>query len=145
MSRILSQALTDDHRRCDGLLAVTETVTTGRDWEAISAQVGVLHAAMERHFDFEERVLFPRLEACAPMATGPTGVMRMEHRQMRQLMDELADAVGARDKDGCLGILETLHMMTQQHNAKEEAILYPMADDVLQEQAESIAAELAEV
>lgn len=144
VSAILSQALGDDHRRCDRLLAATETAATGKDWDAIAHDSGVFGAAMERHFLFEEQRLFPELEARAPMAAGPTGVMRMEHQQMRQLMRDFAGAVVNRNKDDCLGILETLHMVTQQHNAKEEAILYPMADDVLQGCAEAMAAELAE-
>ena len=145
MPQILSLALTDDHRRCDSLLAATETATSGNDWDAIVHDVEVLRETVERHFQFEEQVLFPQLEVRAPMAAGPTGVMRMEHEQMRQLMAELANAAQMQDKDTCIGVLETLHMVTQQHNAKEEAILYPMADDVLQERAEAMAAELAEV
>ena len=145
MAQVLLRALTDDHRRCDSLLAAAETATTGKDWDAIVEEIEVVREAVERHFQFEERVLFPQLEARVPMAAGPAGVMRMEHQQIRQLMAELANAAQVQDKDTCVGTFETLHMMTQQHNAKEESILYPMADNALQGQAESMAAALAEV
>jgi hypothetical protein len=64
--------------------------------------------------------------------------MRMEHQQMRLLLDELAAAVRARDRDTCLGDLETLHFLGQQHNAKEEGILYPLADRSLGDGSESL-------
>ena len=144
MEQVLFRALTDDHRRCDSLLAAAETATTGKDWAAIVREIEAVREAVERHFQFEEQVLFPQLEALVPMAGGPAGVMRMEHQQIRQLMTELANAAQMQDKETCVGTFETLHMMTQQHNAKEEAILYPMADNVLQGQAESMAATLAE-
>ncbi len=62
---------------------------------------------------------------------GPTQVMRSEHEQMRELFQAMADAVTARDRDNYLGESETLLMMMQQHNLKEEQILYPMADQAL--------------
>lgn len=138
MANSISQTMTEDHRRCDRLLALTETSVSGADWQAIAQEASVFREAMERHFRFEEETLFPRLEAQAPMAAGPTGVMRMEHEQMRRMLDELADAVQGRRKGDLLGILETLHMLIQQHNAKEEAILYPMADNVLSAQSSEI-------
>jgi iron-sulfur cluster repair protein YtfE (RIC family) len=94
---------------------------------------------MEDHFRFEEETLFPPLESASPMASGPTGVMRGEHLQMRRLLAELTEAARARDAGECLGLLETLHLVVQQHNAKEEAILYPMADRALG----AVAADLA--
>jgi len=143
MANSISQTMTEDHRRCDHLLALTETSATGADWQTIALEAEVFREAMEHHFRFEEETLFPRLEEQAPMAAGPTRVMRMEHQQMRQMLDEVVDAVQGRKKADLLGILETLHMLTQQHNAKEEAILYPMADDVLSEQSSTIVSELA--
>lgn len=131
MSESIAETLTEDHRRCDRLLALVESAADGGDWDRVSAEALEFDNATERHFAFEEEVLFPELEAAAPMAAGPTGVMRTEHRQIRQLLAELKEAVAARDADECLGVLGTLHLVSQQHNAKEEAILYRMADQVL--------------
>lgn len=145
MRQALLRALTDDHRRCDGLLAAAETATMGKDWDVIIRDIECVREAVERHFQFEEQVLFPQLEARVPMAGGPAGIMRMEHQQIRRLITELANAAQMHDKGACVGTFDTLHMMTQQHNAKEEAILYPMADDVLEGEAEAMAAALAEI
>jgi len=62
------------------------------------------------------------------MTMGPTQMMRMEHTQMRQLFSDMAQAVENQDKDGYLGLSETLMMIMQQHNMKEEQMLYPMTD-----------------
>ena len=126
MTDSIARYLTHDHHRCDRLLAACEAALSARASAAESA--AALVDAMEHHFRMEEEVLFPELEDVNPMAGGPTGVMRMEHRQMRQLLADLTEAVGASDREAGLGIIETLHLLIQQHNAKEEAILYPLAD-----------------
>jgi hemerythrin-like domain-containing protein len=138
MPESFAETLTEDHRRCDRLLARVETIANGGDWDRIAVEALGLHGATERHFAFEEDVLFPALESSAPTAAGPTGVMRAEHRQIRQLLAELEQAVEARDADECLGVLETLHLVSQQHNTKEEAILYRMADQVIGPRAEEL-------
>ena len=128
MSEEISRYLADDHRRCDHLLASCESEIAARSWQAADETAIAFRDALLHHFALEEEVLFPALEQANPAAGGPTGVMRMEHRQIRHLLDDLAEAVRARDSDTCLGDLETLHMLSQQHNAKEEGILYPLAD-----------------
>ncbi len=60
------------------------------------------------------------------MMGGPTQVMRMEHQQMRALVQDLDTALNNQDKDRYLGLSETLMVMMQQHNMKEEMMLYPM-------------------
>jgi hemerythrin-like domain-containing protein len=142
MTTPFSAALTDDHHRCDRLLALVERAMDGKDWGAVGHEAAQFREATESHFVFEEEVLFPVMEARLPMAAGPTKVMRMEHAQMRRMLEELSAAVMARSVDDCLGILETLHLVAQQHNAKEEAILYPMADRTLAGEAEGLLAQL---
>jgi hemerythrin-like domain-containing protein len=79
----------------------------------------------------EERVLFPGFEAKTGQTMGPTQVMRAEHVQMRDLMGQMQAALAAEHEDTYLGLSETLNMLMQQHNLKEENVLYPMADRVL--------------
>jgi len=62
---------------------------------------------------------------------GPTQMMRSEHSQMRQLFDDMAQALEQKNKDQYLGTAETLMMLMQQHNMKEEQMLYPMTEQVL--------------
>ena len=62
------------------------------------------------------------------MMSGPTQVMRMEHEQMRILAKELDEALCANRKEDYLGLSETMIVMMQQHNMKEESMLYPMSE-----------------
>jgi iron-sulfur cluster repair protein YtfE (RIC family) len=142
MSQTIASTLTEDHRRCDRLLAEVEGATARGDWATAQAESLELLQAMEGHFRFEEEVLFPPLESSEPMARGPTGVMRSEHRQIRVLLGELAQAAQANDRADTLGLLETLHYSVQQHNAKEEGILYPLADRQLGDSAGALLARL---
>ena len=57
--------------------------------------------------------------------------MRGEHRQMRQLLEQMRGGLAARDGDAFDGGAETLLILMQQHNMKEENILYPMCDSAL--------------
>jgi DUF438 domain-containing protein len=72
------------------------------------------------------------------MHQGPTQVMRGEHVQMRQLLAAAEAALAERDVDDYSGNAETLLIMIQQHNVKEENILYPMCDQQLADQLEAL-------
>ena len=86
----------------------------------------------------DEADLFPAFEEATGMRFGPTQVMRMEHQQMRQLLVELREVVQDRDPDAILGVTETLLMLMQQHNAKEEGMLYPMAETALGDEGNTL-------
>jgi hemerythrin-like domain-containing protein len=72
------------------------------------------------------------------MTQGPTQIMRMEHRQMSDLLNQLSDGLTRQDADAFLGDCETLLIIMQQHNMKEEQMLYHMADQVLAGEAEDV-------
>jgi hemerythrin-like domain-containing protein len=130
MSTIL-KFLGSDHRACDDLFASAEAAAAQKNWDSARMLFGQFQAAMAHHLSMEETVLFPAFEARTGNTMGPTQVMRMEHEQMRGLMRDLAGAVAAGDRNACLGLSETLNMLMQQHNLKEENMLYPMSDQVL--------------
>ncbi len=130
MSTILD-FLGSDHRACDDLFASAETATAQKNWDSARSLFERFQTAMAHHLAMEEDVLFPAFEARTGMRAGPTQVMRMEHEQMRGLLQDMASAVAACNQDGYLGLSETLNMLMQQHNLKEENMLYPMSDQVL--------------
>ncbi len=134
--------MTDDHRQCDDLLAVAEQAVGARNIEAARAAFEEFRLAMLAHFDGEETILFPAFEEATGMTQGPTRVMRMEHLQLRQLFEEAAETLAGGDVDGYLGVADTLVVMMQQHNMKEENILYPMCDQHLAATVDSIASRL---
>ena len=55
----------------------------------------------------------------------------MEHQQMRNLLARMYEALSNGDGEEILEVGETMMIMMQQHNVKEEGILYHMADQHL--------------
>ncbi len=123
--------MTEDHRRCDDLFAEAEQAVSKGNLELALVAFGHFRSAMLAHFDSEEKTLFPTFEAKTGMRQGPTQVMRMEHEQLRGLMDDAINALKAADAEEYLGQADTLVIMMQQHNMKEENMLYPMCDQHL--------------
>lgn len=123
--------MTNDHRHCDDLFAEAEQAMAKNNLDAARAAFGHFRSAILAHFDCEEKTLFPTFEAKTGMSMGPTQVMRLEHAQMRTLLDDAAEALDAGNADDYLGQADTLLIMIQQHNMKEESILYPMCDQHL--------------
>ena len=137
MQRI-SEFMLRDHRACDDRFAMAENAAVGHDLAAWAENHEKFRQALERHFRMEEDVLFPAFEHQTGMTSGPTEVMRSEHNQMREAMERMAEAVADRDRDAYLGESETLLILMQQHNIKEESVLYPMSDQALAPRAEEL-------
>jgi len=140
----ITEYLTEDHEHCDVLFAEAEQHVADQAWEMAADAYSCYMAAMLRHFAREESILFPEFEARTGMTGGPTSMMRIEHDQMRQLLESMAAAVSRRDANAYLGLAETLLMLMRQHNMKEERILYPMADQTLPEKT-SLVGRMADV
>lgn len=128
----ISDFMTNHHRECDNLFAVAEESAAKGKWEKVQDEFNVYRTAIEHHLTMEENVLFPAFDAKTGMEMGPTYVMRQEHQQMRKLVDDLAQMVAAKDAEGYLGVSETLMVLTQQHNMKEEQMLYNMMDQTFE-------------
>jgi iron-sulfur cluster repair protein YtfE (RIC family) len=137
MSTPITSFLTEDHARCDELFAQMEEAAHGGDGKALGALFASFRQATLRHLRVEEDVLFPALEAEAgPLP--PVRVMLAEHAQMRGLLDELAAAAEQGDTDELTGLAQTLLVVMEQHNLKEQNILYPMADQALAPRASAL-------
>lgn len=134
--------MTEIHRNCDKFFADAEQGVAKGNWEAALAAFRKFSSQTEQHFGVEEKVLFPELEEIIGEEGGPTAVMREEHEQMRQVLKDLQEALGGKDSSGYQGAAETLMIMLQQHNMKEEQVLYQMADQILADERERVLAEL---
>jgi hemerythrin-like domain-containing protein len=137
-----TQILPAHHRHCDDLFVAAEESAQRGDWAAAAPAFARFNDQMRAHFEAEEGLLFPAFEAATGMSEGPTRMMRHEHEQMRSLLSQLADACAAHDGEGYAGVAETLLMLMQQHNMKEENMLYPMCDQALGAEAERVAADM---
>ena len=132
--------MTAQHRDCDDSFIATESAVSANNWLEADKQWLVFTTDLERHLQQEETILFPAFEQATGMTMGPTQVMRAEHTQMRQLVTAMSQQLSVQNKAEFLGLSETLMILMQQHNMKEEQMLYPMtqahlpdADAVLQQ------------
>lgn len=99
--------------------------------------------ADHNHHAKEERSLFPAMvKAGVPTDGGPVGVMLEEHEQGRALIAAMSAGDGARRTGDARAYLDLLRA----HIDKENGVLFPLADAVLDEQAQqSLAREFAAV
>lgn len=88
---------------------------------------------LQRHIVWEEEILFPIFEERTGMReSGPTAVMRQEHRQIKDFLERIHNTLLKADTQTDplqKGLLEVLSA----HNQKEEDILYPWIDHALSE------------
>ncbi|MGH3558677.1 MAG: hemerythrin domain-containing protein [Mycobacterium sp.] len=122
---VLSVVLERQHREIDsGISTFIEKIDAG------SVQPELLAAALEalrRHLYLEEIFLFPPIREAGMVM--PIFVMMREHgelwRTMCTLTDLLADGADSEQlRDTCRQLLGQL----DQHNSKEEPVIYPHAD-----------------
>lgn len=143
--RSIESFMAQDHKACDDRFARAEAAVGSGDWATAASEFDAFRKAMERHFEMEENVLFSAFEDRTGMAGGPTMVMREEHEQMRGVLAALGEAVGTQDTDEYLGQAETLNILMQQHNIKEEQVLYRMMDEHLAAEADALLARFADL
>ena len=131
-SETLGAALEREHREIDGgIEAFIAGLPAGK---AETEPLVRVMDGLRRHIYLEEEFLFPPLRAAGMMV--PLFVMVRQHGELWDAMRAL-DALLAVDTgadallEACRGLLDLL----DQHNAKEEPIIYPQADKVLTETA----------
>ncbi len=127
----ITQYLTEEHRRCDRFYADAEKAVSEGRWEEAKKLFSAFKEKTLLHFRKEEEILFPEFEARTGITMGPTQVMRFEHQQVREMLERLEEALRNRNKEEFLSVGESLMVLIQQHNMKEEQILYPMSDQHL--------------
>ena len=128
----LKEFFTLDHRHLDDKWAEVEAAAQARDVDAEKESWRVFQGELLRHLRMEEEVMFPAFEQATGMTDGgPTFVMRLEHDQMRGLLEQMDAAADGGDHDELVDMGDTLLMLIQQHNQKEEQMLYPMAERAL--------------
>ena len=122
----------DDHRRCDELFAASEAAAQQGNMDDAQTSFEWFKVGMERHFRMEEEGFFKDLDRAMGLGGGgPVAVMRDEHQQIRGLLRRMADALTGANQEAYLGAADTLVYLMEQHNMKEEHMLYPMAQNAL--------------
>jgi hemerythrin-like domain-containing protein len=125
----LAQALEREHREIDGGIEEYAASSGGDPAPLVRAMSG-----LRRHIYLEEEFIFPSLKE-AGMAM-PVFVMLREHGDLWDSMDALdamltADTASDALQNACRELLAKL----DNHNSKEEPIIYPQADAILSPEA----------
>lgn len=129
----IHQTMSQDHRRCDDMFVEAQKFAARKDWTAAVHYTDLFIRNELQHFNHEETVLFPAFEQATGMIHGPTEIMREEHKTLCELFEDLRQAGAKENPAQFLGVAETLFIFLQQHNMKEENILYPMMDQQCQD------------
>lgn len=127
----VNEFMTVDHRACDDQFANLENMVDSGNFTGAKAMFDEFYEHMIKHFDMEEKVMFPKFNECNSSGCNPTSVMIMEHNQMRALLEKMKIAVENQDQNSFLGLSENLIFLVQQHNMKEEQIMYNLVDNSL--------------
>lgn len=138
--KLIMDFMGQDHDRLDGLFKAFQSAKA-RDRAKATQCFSEFKRALQRHIVWEEEFLFPRFESRTGMSDGgPTAVMRLEHRRIKELLEGIHDrvAAGKTDTDEYEHELQDVLLV---HDTKEESVLYPAIDRCLSERE---AAELIE-
>jgi hemerythrin-like domain-containing protein len=127
----ICEPLAAHHKLCDEAWAEAERAALDGDWASAAVSLRGFVSAMATHLGAEEKLLFPAFEQATGIRAGPTQMMRLEHDHLRGLFDRLQTAAQRKDTGAFTGAGETMLILMQQHNLKEERMLYPMCDQVL--------------
>ena len=129
----IAQFFEADHDRLDGLFKKFQADKRTHFPEA-QKNFRDFKRGLERHIVWEEEILFPLFEAKTGITQGgPTAVMRLEHCEIRETLRQIHEKV--RNQDPETGAEESrLSAVLEEHNHKEEHILYPMIDELASEE-----------
>jgi iron-sulfur cluster repair protein YtfE (RIC family) len=95
----------------------------------VQAQGAMLTAALETHACMEDHLLFANLEPYPSLASHPLPVMRQEHEWIKGMLARVQEVRELDEaKDSLLGAVR----VARQHFSKEEQILFPAAEQVLE-------------
>lgn len=137
-----TENLKHDHRVIEKVLVVLEKLTQSpgevslNKWE--KAVDFICHFADKCHHLKEEKILFPALEERGiPCEGGPIGMMLVEHEEGRGYVREMAEALAHEGEDP--EVTKTILVenasaylrLLRQHIAKEDEVLFEMADEAL--------------
>jgi len=123
-----------DHNRLDNKIKMYSTEKLV-DIERAENIFLFFKSELERHIIWEEDILFPVFERKTGIKDGgPTSVMRMEHVQIKNYLQEIKRKLHAKKiQDPCKEEVDLLKLL-ELHNQKEENILYPGVDNLTNEQ-----------
>lgn len=126
----ITDALRGEHAVIYRLLSHVASECDETGIERTRTLAGELEAALEAHARLEEELLFCELEGRLP-PQGPLAVMRAEHDEIERL---LASFPHQEDPAEAYRAIKRLSSVARDHFAKEEQVLFPLAERLLGEE-----------
>jgi iron-sulfur cluster repair protein YtfE (RIC family) len=141
----ITEALKGEHGVFYAQFQFIDNALPDANLATLKALGAMLAAALVPHAQIENDILFPAVEAQIGEG-GATQVMRMEHAEIEGKLGQLAELRGMHtDIEGALAtklptldnadearrMLKDILYLAREHFAKEESILFPMADQML--------------
>jgi hemerythrin-like domain-containing protein len=125
----ITEALLGEHGVFYALFDQLEkAVPASETLSLVQSQGALLAAALKPHASMEDELLFSSLESHLGTNEGPLAVMRTEHNEIEGALARVQEV-----KDLAEARALVLHAVrtAREHFAKEEQVLFPMAEQVL--------------
>ncbi len=127
-NNLITSFFEEDHDQLDSVFSRFRTKKHAEP-AAAGSLLAQFTSGLHRHIHWEEQILFPLFESKTGSTSGPTQVMRLEHIQIKDLLESIRVKVSegmdsSEDEKMLLNVLG-------EHNWKEEHILYPAIDSHL--------------
>ncbi len=127
-----------DHMRLDRIFVAYEQqkLIDGNKAKALFAE---FRTGLLRHIAWEEEILFPAFESKTGVKdSGPTVVMRFEHKQIKQHLENIQEYFSKNAlPEACQEEVAIMHLL-KMHNMKEEHALYPTIDRMTSVEEKSV-------
>lgn len=115
----------EDHARLDALFEDVLNRAHAGDWGECDTIWRRFSAALEDHFRFEERELFPAYAASSEDAKAEVSELQAEHAEVRELLDRIGVELELKRVDQ--EAIDALVARLRAHASKENAAFYPWA------------------
>lgn len=131
-NRTVTDFLQSDHRRLDTIFERFQQEVKDKQWDAAAGDFTAFNTGLRKHIRAEEEILFPVFEDKTGMHdAGPTFVMKMEHKDIHELLDKIQAGTEGHNEEQVFDAAYAFLNILQNHNMKEEHILYPESDSFL--------------
>jgi len=126
--QLISEFMSADHAKLDRIFDEFQQLQS-HDLAKAKLLFDQFMARLQAHIIVEEELLFPIFEKRSGMTDGgPTAVMRMEHGKIKGFLEEMNARLLAGVSENLDELGVALLEQLASHNHKEENILYPAID-----------------
>jgi regulator of cell morphogenesis and NO signaling len=123
---------------------IEKEINVGEGFNQLIIEVKEFIAELEPHSEREEGVLFRMMEKYTGVGTGPIAVMEYEHDQAKNFIATFLERATSQNsmteesKKNHAVLIRNAYFTLTEHFAKEENILFPMAEKMLSDEEKEL-------